>query len=50
VVTLRGVETDAEYEAWRQVRIATVPNERTASIEEMRNSARPPVDAAGRAR
>jgi mycothiol synthase len=41
VVTLRAVETDAEYDAWRQVRIATLPNERTASIEEMRNSARP---------
>ena len=29
-------ETDADYEAWRQVRIAVHPNERTDTVEELR--------------
>lgn len=41
MITLRAVQTDADLAAWREVRISTVPNERTASVEEMRNSARP---------
>jgi mycothiol synthase len=34
-------ETDADLNAWRQVRIAVVPNERTLSVEEMRSSLAP---------
>ena len=30
---LRPAVTDADLEAWRQVRIAVVPNQRTQSIE-----------------
>ena len=29
-------ETDADLDAWRQIRIALLPNERTASVEELR--------------
>ena len=32
------VETDAEYEAWRAVRIAVLPHERCATTEELRES------------
>jgi mycothiol synthase len=41
MISLRVAETDAELEAWRRVRIAVVPNERTASVEEMRRTATP---------
>jgi mycothiol synthase len=40
-IALREVVTDADLEAWRQVRIAVHPNERTASVEEMRETATP---------
>jgi mycothiol synthase len=39
VIAVRRAETDADLEAWRQVRIAVLPNERTASVEEMRRLA-----------
>jgi mycothiol synthase len=38
---IREAVTDADLEAWRQVRIAVLPNERTASVEEMRRMASP---------
>jgi GNAT superfamily N-acetyltransferase len=37
MIELRAAETDAELELWRSVRIAILPNERTASIEELRS-------------
>jgi mycothiol synthase len=39
MVEIRIAETDADLEAWRQVRIAVLPNERTATVEEIRRSA-----------
>jgi len=39
MIELRVAETDDELEAWRLVRIAVVPNERTDSVEELRQSA-----------
>jgi mycothiol synthase len=36
MIELRVPETDADYEAWRSVRIAVLPNERTDTVEEMR--------------
>ena len=41
MITLRPCESDADLEAWRRVRIAVVPYERTDSIEELRRSATP---------
>jgi GNAT superfamily N-acetyltransferase len=42
VITLRVVaDDDHDLEQWRQVRIAVLPHERAASVEEMRRSARP---------
>jgi mycothiol synthase len=38
---IRPAETDADLEAWRQVRIAVLPNERAGSIEELRRGATP---------
>ncbi|MCD6640000.1 MAG: GNAT family N-acetyltransferase [Nocardioides sp.] len=38
---IRPCVTDADYEQWRQVRIAVVPYERTQSIEELRAAASP---------
>ena len=38
MITIRTAETDADLEAWRQVRMAVVPNERAASVEEMRRA------------
>ena len=35
-IEIRVAETDAELEAWRQVRIAVLPDERCASVEWMR--------------
>jgi len=40
MITIRPVESDADREAWRQIRLAVQPNERAASVEEMRRSAR----------
>ena len=36
VIEILPVETDADYEAWRQVRIAVLPHERCPSVAEMR--------------
>jgi mycothiol synthase len=33
--------TDDDYEAWRQVRIAVIPYERTISVAELRESSSP---------
>ena len=32
-VEVRVAETDADLEAWRQVRISVLPNERCATVE-----------------
>jgi len=40
-IEIRVAETDADLEAWRQVRIAVLPDERCASVEGMRNSMTP---------
>jgi GNAT superfamily N-acetyltransferase len=39
MIELRVAETDAELALWRSVRTALVPNERTASIAELRSGA-----------
>jgi mycothiol synthase len=41
MIALMVAETDADLEAWRRVRIALHPNERTASVSEIRGTARP---------
>jgi GNAT superfamily N-acetyltransferase len=41
VIELRPCESDADLEAWRRVRIAVIPYERTDSLEEIRRSATP---------
>jgi mycothiol synthase len=41
VISIRRAETDADLAAWRQVRIEVLPNERAASVEEMRRGAGP---------
>jgi mycothiol synthase len=38
---LREAVTDVDLEAWRQVRIAILPNERTGTVEEIRATASP---------
>jgi mycothiol synthase len=38
MIRIRRAETDAEIEAWRRVRMAVLPNERTATVEEIRRS------------
>jgi mycothiol synthase len=38
VIEIRPVETDADIEAWREVRIAILPNERTSTVEEIRRA------------
>ena len=40
-IELRPCESDADIEAWRSVRIAVVPYERTDSVEEIRRGATP---------
>jgi len=40
-LTLRPVESDADYEDWRQVRMAVHPGERCDSAEELRRAATP---------
>jgi mycothiol synthase len=37
-VTIRPAESDADLEGWRQVRIEVMPYERTATVEELRNT------------
>ena len=41
VIAVRRAESDADFEAWRQVRIAVLPNERTLSTEQMRTTLGP---------
>ena len=38
MTSIRQAESDADLEAWRQVRLAVLPNERTATVEEMRRA------------
>jgi len=40
-VRIRTVATAADYEAWRQVRIATLPDERCPSVAELQKQDRP---------
>jgi len=40
-IALRVVATDADYEAWRQVRLAVVPAERCDTVAELRRDASP---------
>lgn len=40
-ITLRRVESDADHEAWRQVRMAVLPGERCDTTEELRRAAAP---------
>jgi GNAT superfamily N-acetyltransferase len=39
--TIRTATTDADYEAWREVRIATMPYERCPTVAELRDGDRP---------
>jgi mycothiol synthase len=41
VIAIRRAESDADLEAWRQVRIAVLPNERCGPVEEMRRKSTP---------
>jgi mycothiol synthase len=41
MIELRSCESDADLEAWRRVRIAVTPYERTDSVEELRQRATP---------
>jgi len=41
MIELRAAETDGDLEAWRRVRMAVLPNERAASVEEMRRMETP---------
>src|SRR3954447_23185602 len=38
---IRIVETDADYDAWRRVRIAVMPYERTETVDELKRGATP---------
>ena len=40
-ITIRLVDSDDDYAAWRQVRLAVVPNERADSVENLRAQAGP---------
>jgi GNAT superfamily N-acetyltransferase len=40
MIELRPAETDEDLEAWRQVRLAVLPNERTETLAEIRSSPR----------
>jgi GNAT superfamily N-acetyltransferase len=40
-ITIRLVDSDEDYAAWRQVRLAVVPNERADSVENLRAQAGP---------
>jgi mycothiol synthase len=39
VISVRPAQTDAQLEAWRQVRLAVLPNERVEGVEELRRNA-----------
>ncbi|WP_427896317.1 GNAT family N-acetyltransferase [Kribbella sp. GL6] len=41
MIRIRPVETDADYEAWRQVRLAVLPYERAPSVAELRKAHTP---------
>lgn len=41
MIVVRPAGTDADLEAWRQVRIAVLPNERAAQVEELRRGMTP---------
>lgn len=41
MIEIRPVETDEDIEAWRQVRIAVLPNERVSTVEEIRRAETP---------
>jgi GNAT superfamily N-acetyltransferase len=41
MIEIRPAETDADLEAWRQVRIAVLPNERASTVAEMRRADTP---------
>ena len=41
MISLRPCATDADYEAWLAVRRAVLPNERTASLDELRSGIKP---------
>jgi len=41
MIGLRSCETDSDYEAWLAVRRAVLPNERTASLDELRSGIKP---------
>ena len=41
MIELRAVETDEDIVAWRQVRIAVLPNERVSTVEEIRRAETP---------
>jgi mycothiol synthase len=41
MIALRACETDADYEAWLAVRRAVLPNERTASLDELKQGIKP---------
>jgi GNAT superfamily N-acetyltransferase len=41
MLTIRSADSDADLEAWRAVRIAVLPGERTATVAELREQARP---------
>ncbi|MFF0269717.1 GNAT family N-acetyltransferase [Kribbella sp. NPDC004536] len=41
MIRIRPVETDADYEAWRQVRLAALPYERAPSVAELRKAESP---------
>jgi GNAT superfamily N-acetyltransferase len=40
MIELRRAETDEDLEAWRRVRLAVLPNERTETVTELRSSPR----------
>ncbi|MFF0344581.1 GNAT family N-acetyltransferase [Kribbella sp. NPDC004875] len=41
MIEIRPVETDADYEAWRQIRLAVLPGERAPSVAELRRAETP---------
>ena len=41
MIAVRPAESDADLDAWRQVRLVVLPNERTLSVEEMRRTLGP---------
>jgi mycothiol synthase len=41
MIVIRQAETDADLAAWREVRIATLPNERTATVAELKQQESP---------